>query len=533
MVSLQGAYSLNKSLSEQQVLIVDDSRTSSILVKQQLSSIGVPHQNIMTVCNCQDAIREIETHCFNIIIIDYHLEQSLTGFELASILYRNKLIDDTIGILIISGDARQETVLTSLSGKVRHFISKPIQTKALGHRIQLIGKETQKIAQLRTQFPIDNEEKLHQALLIVNGEQACLSSETALMEHLIEGQYWNLLDIAISESQTPEHPTKIIGQAHVFRQNNLIEQGIDALHTYLIKNPLSLKIIDALSVFYEEQGELAKALYYANKSFDLTPSISQRATRASELAERLGKRDTIIRIGYTYASHISLADHNWIQSVSSYLLALESCYKNAQDQKVKQVVLKHLGNFVALIGRRFTPKRNVQMRSMTALFQCHILIHEHKLEAAHQKLLKGLSLFYDNLSDCPSSLLAQYLPALMYFGESNLCHSLNEIIQARGKFDSSLEQMHRLFSFTTVSKPHNTLDRAEQHLGQYPLSVSAKLDYLYTISITSDSHTPMCSHPYLNELSKLDLPPNWSRWIGESIKNGFSTRPPNPFTLSN
>jgi len=519
-------------LSDQKILIIDDSRTSSILVKQQLVSIGVAQTNVFTAHNCQDAIQTVESHYFNIIIIDYHLEQSITGFELASILYRNKLIHDAVGILIISGDSRQQTVLTSLSGKVRHFISKPINNKTLQDRLSLLTIESHKITKLRALFPIKSETLLTEALSIINVKKICVSAEANLFEHLIEQKRWDLLQTALSFSSSPDHPYKIIGQAHVFHSQNLMHEALESLHKYLIEHPLSLHIIDLLSSLYEEQGEIDKALHYAQKAFDLTPSISHRAVRASQLAEKLGKREDIIKIGYTYACHISLADSQWIQSVSAYLLTLESCYKSSVDPKVKQLILKHLGNFASLVSKRVTSKRVIQLRSMMALFQCHILIHEDKAQQAHQKVLKGLSLFYNNFSDCPSPLLAQYTPALMYFGESNLCHSIQSMITSRGSCDTNSEKMHRLFSYTTVSRDHASLEKAEKHLGQYPLSVGAKLDYLYSSSLDTTYQSSKASY-YVDELSKLDLPPNWSQWFGDSLRNGFATKPPSPFSLLN
>ena len=97
-------------------LIIDDSKSATILIKQQLASLGIARECIFIATDYRQAIKAVETHSFHVLLIDYHLEQSFTGFELLGILYRNRLIDHTVAIILLSGDMRQETVLTALSG---------------------------------------------------------------------------------------------------------------------------------------------------------------------------------------------------------------------------------------------------------------------------------------------------------------------------------------------------------------------------------------------------------------------------------
>ncbi|MEZ9687773.1 response regulator, partial [Vibrio atlanticus] len=64
------------------VLIVDDSKSATILIKQQLASLGIARDCIFIATDYRQAIKAVETHSFHVLLIDYHLEQSFTGFEL-------------------------------------------------------------------------------------------------------------------------------------------------------------------------------------------------------------------------------------------------------------------------------------------------------------------------------------------------------------------------------------------------------------------------------------------------------------------
>ncbi len=103
------------------ILVIDDCTTSATLIKHQLISLGVSASNVTCVHSAMQAVATVKTRFYSFIIMDYHLSTKLTGLDLINLLVRAKLISDTTAVLMISGDATQETVLTALTGRVRHF----------------------------------------------------------------------------------------------------------------------------------------------------------------------------------------------------------------------------------------------------------------------------------------------------------------------------------------------------------------------------------------------------------------------------
>ena len=520
---------MKKTLSESNILIIDDSRTSIVLIKQQLIALGAKREQVFSSTDCKQAINMIESSFFDLLIVDYHLEQTLTGFELTSILINNKLINHKVGILIISSDTKQGTVLTALSGSARHFISKPIQTKSLGEKLELILTESEKIALLYELTPINNFDKISCAIEVVEKGGASATIESVLIDIVISSESWDLLQHFIDTSTLRNHPSKAVAQAHCLYQTGQNQAAINLLHDYLIESPLSLKVIDCLSELYREEGELKQALKYALKSFELTPSISNRAISAVNMAESLGQRETLIKIGYTYACHISLADKNWMNSVSHYLLSLEGCYKSSPEQQIRSTILQHLNNFYRLASRRLTPLRVLHLKAMLSLFQCHILIQEGKDAQAHNKLLLGLSLFYEHDYNFPSIIIKHYLPALLYFGETKIAHTFSILLKKTSSSNNSLEDLPRLFSYTTVIPQPSSLESLKMYIGKYPYSVGAKLDYIYSLS--QNGQRPVVLENHLSDLSSLALPPNWMQWVQYARVEGVYLPPPEPFSI--
>ncbi|NLS12045.1 response regulator [Vibrio sp. SM6] len=511
--------------TELKVLIIDDSRPAAVLVRQQLVSMGLHRDNVYSVVRYEDALPLLDKYFFHLLIIDYHLEQALNGFELVSVLHQNRRLNDKVGILIISGDATQQTVLTALSGKVKHFISKPIKTRHLEEKIDQILGEIELKEALGPLLPIERFDILKQALNQPVHPRFAIAHEALILDDLMSNANVLLLKEALTQSQTSNHATKAIAQAVVLQHHGEVGSAIELLHQFLIENPLSIRILDQLSLLYQENHNHPMALKWAIKAFELTPSISKRAIRASFLAAQLKQKETLVKIGYTFAGHISLADQNWLNAVLSYLNDLGSVYTATDQNKSKKLLLKHTSNFAQVALRRLTPQRIAQLNAAVTLFQTHILLHEQNPFLAHQKLFKSLSFFYQDIFACPSLLLEQYINSFLYFGEFHMHKELQQINQQH----QSTKCAQAEFVNDAVTPPNDIHD-LEVHLQQYPYSAEAKMHYMHRAQNKLKNNKQ--THQYRDELNQLHLPPNWGRWLKIHQHRAPLTAPPTAFSIS-
>ncbi|WP_372385117.1 response regulator [Vibrio sp. BS-M-Sm-2] len=510
------------------VLIVDDSKSATILIKQQLSSLGISHDCIFIATDYRQAIRAVETHSFHVLLIDYHLEQSFTGFELLGILYRNRLIDHTVATILLSGDMRQETVLTALSGEAHHFISKPIHTQMLGKKIQSAVSESQQIDQLNSLYPINTPEVLKQALAIPNN-QVNVQFEATLIEHLIAGKKWDLLSNVLTTSKTKMHPTKLVAEALILDSLGKPNLAIEKLHNYLIVQPLSLNVIDCLSCIYEKHKMLLPALKLAIRAFEMTPSISHRAIRAIDLAENVDNTHMLIKLGEMYATHISPADMDVIHSIGSHFNSLKATYQRETKLKYKRILLEHANQFTELVNLKLPVKQQHQVLASLALFQSNILLVENSPHVAHKKVIRASTLLANNFHSQPTYLLTQLLPLLVHFGEYSLYHLAVECLKSRGETVSHKLESKNVDPSTCINiENFGSIQELKDYIDSYPYSVAAKLDYIYAVHRAHIDEK--LSDDYLEEILQLELPPKWNQWISDSSRYGFSTKPPSPFS---
>lgn len=513
------------------ILIVDDSKSATILIKQQLVSLGISRDKIYIATDYRQAIKAVERHTLNVLLIDYHLEQTFTGFELLGILYRKRLIDHTVATVLLSGDMRQETVLTALSGEAHHFISKPIKTPMLGQKIDLAVKESQQITQQTLCYPINSPAMLQRALSVPNTEKS-VQYEASLIEHLIGFEQWEFLAYVLRESKTNMHPTKLVAEALVLDSMGKTKDAINKLHNYLVARPLSLNVIDCLSCIYEKHHMLLPALKLAIRAFELTPSISHRAIRAIDLAENADNAQILIKMGQMYAINISPADIDVIHSISNYFHSLQVAYEKETSLANKKILLEQANNFTNQVNLKLTQHQQQQVLAALAIFQCQVLHHEGNHQLAHQKMMRASALLCHVLNETPTVLLNHLLPLLNVYGEYSLYQDLADFLKARGEANDQ-------FTLGSDNNPVNCINmdslgsvqQLKDYIHTYPYSVAAKLDYLFAVNKTQTEE--QLTREFMAQLKQLELPYKWNQWISESARSGFSTKPPSPLSLCN
>lgn len=512
-------------LDDINILIIDDSKTSSMLIKQQLVGMGLRYEQIVAVESYQETIKAVGVRHYDILIMDYHLEQTLTGHELTTLLYKNRLIDESTGVLIISGDSSHETVLTSLSGKVKHFITKPINTKSLGDKIDAIYKESELLQQIIERLNSPSSSLTGELIELMEQVDFAISLESSLIDLLIQKSQWETLTEYLAYSTSSCHPTKQYAYAMLVSKEGNLDESIKLLSDYIVQNPLSLKIMDCLADLYEQKGNLAEALNWALKGFELTPSISERAIHASRLAALLNKRECLISVGHSFSRHLSLADSHWLKSIVEYSYHLEAIYLHSERSCAKQELLEHFNVFVKNAEKKLTSSRKVHLTCYQQLFQCRIWIHEKNLEGAHKKLLQAVSPYYDNLSKCPLTIVREVLPLLEFLGENWLRQYMEKLLPtpSSNKPLSPLTLGNSPFDYQMLERLMDELTKLEKNdahfiaayekvIAQYPYATEVKMQYLY--ALRGAKERPSLNIPdLLIELEQLDLPPNWSRWL--------------------
>ncbi|EGR4671353.1 response regulator [Vibrio parahaemolyticus] len=470
------------------ILVVDDCSTSSLLVKHQLIALGAKASNITCVTNTQAALLAAKTRFYSFLVIDYHLAEKYTGLDLVHLLSRAQLISDTTAVLMISSDATKETVLTALSssGRVRHLLTKPLQTKALYTKMLQALQEQQHIAAVTKRLLASQPLLLSDVILLHKTHASSICVESLIIDTLVERRDYTLLEDYLPLCSQKEHASKVCATAFLLHHQGHISEAVKVLADYVTRNPLCL----------------------AKRAFSLTPSNGSRFLSASRITAKLGLFEDLYELSRTYAAHLSQTDAQWLNVLSSYVDLVSDHFKTLTHIHSKRKVLVQLNELCLLTQKQLGKEQQVNLLAFKQLMQCKLLLVESRAAEAHLKLLESLSYFYDIPTQMPIALLKQALPLLAFFGEFSIRRSLLGVI------NQSCSSV-RLQECNIV--PHEY---------DYPFSVETKLNAL----AAPDQQYHSNSESVVNFLKQRALPPNWSRWLSDYLSGSFSSQIPEPFS---
>lgn len=112
------------------ILIVEDDSMLSAIFDMFLKEIGYKH--IETVEDSNSAIYYCKTENPDIVLMDIHLEQGMSGIEIARTLGD----EFNIPVIYITGDSSIETVKNAVLKNTYGFLTKPIHKATLEISIQ-------------------------------------------------------------------------------------------------------------------------------------------------------------------------------------------------------------------------------------------------------------------------------------------------------------------------------------------------------------------------------------------------------------
>lgn len=445
----------NQSLESLSVLVVDDCNTTLLLFKQQLKQIGVTKVNVVT--NYQDALQSVGAHRYDVIILDYHLDRTVTGSQLASLFYRRKLISRSTGLLLVSGDTSQEAVLTGLSGHVPHFMKKPFQASDLAKRLVQVYLDQSALRKLEDKLSLIESFDERGLVHIVTKAPTAILAESYVLQTLVRQQRWDCLKQWLSHSPTPVHVQKLIAQAHLQAQQGDKDRALHAVEDYIRDNPLAIHAMDLATQFYIEADNNHEAFHYAHLAFRKTPSISARAITAARLATELHKWDKLLEIGRAYASSLSVADVTWISSMLVYGRCLQRALTKILAASKRDGFVLSIQEIFDITYQRLSSS---QCRSMD-LYKQLFLIGVRKEQQRHREakliLIKTVLPYIDDVATIPTCLLIESYFHLHFYQEAWFAEKVADEIAKRNMFDEETEELlgeyHRYRGFETEPTP--------------------------------------------------------------------------------
>lgn len=156
------------------ILVVDDSKTISLLLKQQLEEFNY---EVSTV-DCGDAaVKLLTQHMFDVVITDLRMPGKVDGIQLLEIVKENY---EHIEVLIITGHASVETAIGALRKGALDYIMKPYRLDEILIWLERIARKKEIVSTLK-QVESNREKGFYDLEEIINMlHEKCLKVDKIL-----------------------------------------------------------------------------------------------------------------------------------------------------------------------------------------------------------------------------------------------------------------------------------------------------------------------------------------------------------------
>lgn len=406
---------------EAKILIIDDCRVSSLCIKQLLKNLAI--ENVDTANTYQKSIAMCVKKNYNILIVDYHLEQEINGLELFTLLKKEGFISRSCSLIILSGDSTTQTVMGVLSTGYGTYICKPVSPKIIGKNVcaafrsyklleniylALTNKEDKKAISMAMNFCIENRGNNEIELFIIqylekNNQQATL---LRLCNHpkIKSRNNFMLADIKNSY-RTGKTPTF---------------SAIVELRKLIDENPLYVAAYDLLSDIYQQISDNKSSLEYALKALNITPSVSFRSIKLARLSALNQDVKSFCHSGTLLAKNMTISEGHWIGYVAEFLVHFEVLFNNLETSLERTKLVDFLPAFAEYCRRKLRYKQIIQFDLLLIIFECRLLILDGNVYESKDKLFKYFSEYERDPTELNSIVIIDLIALYYFFGESRL-----------------------------------------------------------------------------------------------------------------
>jgi len=125
------------SIKNKNILVVDDSNTNTLLLRSILETEGF--EEISIANNGKQALKQIETGNFDLILLDIKMPNKLDGFDVLKILKENPDTEN-IPVIIVSANSEDSEIEKGLNLGAIDYLTKPINIEKLIHILKELFK---------------------------------------------------------------------------------------------------------------------------------------------------------------------------------------------------------------------------------------------------------------------------------------------------------------------------------------------------------------------------------------------------------
>ena len=274
-------------------LVIDSNPTSRSILMNMLRDIGVGQ--VSQTSRVTDARRELETREFDIVLCDYHFDNSpMSGQDLLDDLRRSQLLPYATVFVMVTGECSYTKVAEAAESALDSYLIKPHAASALEERV-LQARHRKKV--LRSIFKaIETSDfttaaRLCQARYQAREEFWLYAARIGAELFLRVGDHASARALYQSVHETRGMAWAKLGLARIDLAVGQMATAAQTLDSLIEEQPGYADAYDVLGQVQVEQGQLGEALETYRTAATITPHSITRLQKQGTLAFFLGQTD--------------------------------------------------------------------------------------------------------------------------------------------------------------------------------------------------------------------------------------------------
>lgn len=274
-------------------LVIDSNPTSRSTLMAMLRDIGIGH--VTQTSRVTDARRALENRVFDIVVCDYHFDNSpISGQDLLDDLRRAQLLPFSTVFVMVTGERSYVKVAEAAESALDSYLLKPHTAAALEQRI-LQARHRKKV--LKSIFEA------------IEASDFALAARLCMERFEQRGEFWlyaarigaelflrindhasaKALYTAVQESKAL--PWAKLGLARAELEGGQLPKATRILESLIAEQPSYADAYDVMGRVQLEQGNLTAALETYRESSKVTPQSITRLQKQGMLAFFMGETD--------------------------------------------------------------------------------------------------------------------------------------------------------------------------------------------------------------------------------------------------
>tara|TARA_Y100001960_G_scaffold289304_1_gene329065 strand:+ start:10197 stop:11786 length:1590 start_codon:yes stop_codon:yes gene_type:complete len=441
------------------ILIVDDTVSSSVMLKTMLNKMGFNKVDIAK--NKEESFRLTTKNSYEVILMDYHLSDELNGVTLFITLKEKGYISEYTSCIMISNDKTRNAVLNTIDSGINSFIFKPYTKGTIEERVLSAQKDYSDLKYIYKEIKKDKETGYSFFLETIDKREYSNNIKLKLISEILA---FNSKEIIERIEKTSLRNMSEYLLYKIKQKENKTEEWIDYLRNFSKENKLLIEAKELLLEKEIERGNNSEAIELMKEIIETMPSNTNLLIKISKMAIKLNNKEILFLVGDSMFDYFQKYKKDWLSNISIYLYNV-SVYieKNKKD----------LDNNILLL-EKFKKKINdsdfSNITKVDLLRQIEAIISKIYIRTDNKILGKRRLLFLikrdeNRLNKIPTETLILYMYLISELKETKLFITLYKEYKERKYFSLYVrikqKELKEANLIKTITGLENSLNKAK------------------------------------------------------------------------